>query len=136
MYSTNYYDTFIQVAEDCPVTVTEVPPVKGDNKSVANIQFDMMAHHPYEFTSDDVIFEAYALKNNISGAEKAAGREQYFSKGQACLRSSTLAKRYGWGIHSNADGRVAVYGLGSDEYEQYSHDAQIKQVKAMRSKRA
>lgn len=96
----------------------------------------MMAHHPYEFTSDDVIFEAYALKNNISGAEKAAAREQYFSKGQACLRSSTLAKRYGWGIHSYADGNVAVYGVGSDECEQYSHDKQLKQLKAMRSKRA
>ncbi|GAA4905364.1 DUF6157 family protein [Mucilaginibacter defluvii] len=136
MYSTNYYDTFIQVADDCPVTAADVPPVKGDNKSIANIQFDMMAHHPYEFTSDDVVFEAYALKNNISGAEKQAAREQYFSKGQACLRASTLAKRYGWGIHSNAEGKVAIYGLGSDEYEQYSHNKQLKQLKAMRSKKA
>ncbi|MCD8741911.1 DUF6157 family protein [Mucilaginibacter roseus] len=135
MHTTNYYNTFIQVADDCPVTVAEVPPVKGDHKTIANIQFNMMAYHPYEFTSDDVVFEAYARKNNISGAEKQAAREQYFLKGQACLRSSTLAKRYGWGIHSNADGKVAIYGLGSKEYVQCSHDKTLKQLKAMRSKR-
>ncbi|MBE9586762.1 hypothetical protein IM792_20095 [Mucilaginibacter sp. JRF] len=136
MHTTNYYDTFIQVADDCPVTLAEVPPVKGDSKTVANIQFDMMAQHPYEFTSDDVIFGAYAIKNNISNTEKLTEREKYFSKGQACLRSSTLAKRYGWGIHNNADGKVAVFGLGSDEYEQLAQNKQLKQVKAMRSKRA
>ncbi|MDZ7878499.1 MAG: DUF6157 family protein [Saprospiraceae bacterium] len=41
MTRTNYYDTFTEIAEDCPTSTAEVPPVKGENLSVANLQFDM-----------------------------------------------------------------------------------------------
>ncbi|HRF38890.1 MAG TPA: DUF6157 family protein, partial [Saprospiraceae bacterium] len=85
MHSTNYFNTFIEIAEDCPVAAAEIPPLKGDNKSVANLQFEMILEHPYGYTSDDVVFGVYALKNGIdSGLEDA--RAAFFSKGQACLR--------------------------------------------------
>ena len=31
-FSTNYKNTFIEIAEDSPVDVGQVPPVKGDEK--------------------------------------------------------------------------------------------------------
>ena len=34
MKSTNYYDAFIEVAEDCPVEAAEVPAQRGEGKSV------------------------------------------------------------------------------------------------------
>ena len=135
MHSTNYFNTFIAVADDCPVTAAEVPPQKGEVKTIANLHFEMMAENPYKFTSDDVIFGAVAAKNGLT-SNLGQEREQYFSKGQACLRSSPLGKRYGWGVHSDADGRVAIYPLGSEEYQQFLGDEKLKQVKAMRSKRA
>jgi hypothetical protein len=134
MHSTNYYDTFIEVAEDCPVAAAEIPPLKGDNKSVANLQFEMIVEHPYRYTSDEVLFSIHALRSGISGGMEAA-REEYFSKGQACLRASPLAKRYGWGIHHNAEGKVAVYPAGSEEYQRFLEDNAVKKVRAMRSKR-
>ena len=134
-HTTNYINTFIQVAEDCPVKSAEVPPLKGD-KPVANMHFEMMSEHPYKYSSDDVIFGTYAAKNGISKSEQKEAREQFFSKGQACLRASPLAKRYGFGVHSNAEGKVAIYALGTDEYEQYSKDENLQQVNAMRSKKA
>lgn len=108
MHTTNYNNTFIQIAEDCPVAVAAAPPVKGDAKSVANLQFDMIAQHPYQYTSDDVVFAAYAAKNNISSGNAKTEREKFFSKGQPCLRCSPLVKRYGWGFHHNKDGKVAL----------------------------
>lgn len=42
LHSTNYYDTFIEIADDCPVTSGEIPPVKGHNKTVAYLQFDII----------------------------------------------------------------------------------------------
>jgi hypothetical protein len=39
MTTTNYYDTFIEVADDCPIAAAEVPPLKKDTPSVANLQF-------------------------------------------------------------------------------------------------
>ena len=134
MHTTNYQNAFIEVAEDCPVNSAAVPPEKITDKTIANIQFEMMVEHPYQFTSDEVIFRGYALKNQlVNNLEQE--REQFFSKGQACLRTSPLAKRYGWGIHHDADGKVALYPMESDEYQAFVKDSSVKKVKAMRSKR-
>lgn len=35
-HCTNYTNTFITVAADCPVTAAEIPPTRGQKKSVAN----------------------------------------------------------------------------------------------------
>lgn len=134
-HTTNYTNTFIEVAEDCPAKQGEVPPVKGE-KTIANLQFDMIYDHPYEYTSDDVVFHCYAVKNKLKKSELKEAREQFFSKGQACLRCSPLTKRYGFGVHSNAEGKVALFPIESKEYKQFSKDKKLEKVKAMRSKRA
>ncbi|TMG08160.1 MAG: hypothetical protein E6I02_04065 [Chloroflexi bacterium] len=134
MHSTNYYNTFIQVADDCLVTEGEAPPQRAE-KSVANVHYDLLGGNPYRYTSDEVIFEAHRESNRISDDAVAAERERFFAKGQACLRSSPLAKRYGWGIHSDAEGKVAIYARGSEEYARYASDSALKHLKAMRSKR-
>ncbi|MFZ0547999.1 MAG: DUF6157 family protein [Candidatus Promineifilaceae bacterium] len=136
-HTTNYYDTFIEVAEDCPVITAEIPTSrKADSKTIAMYQFEMISQHPYEYTSDDVLFEVYAQRNEIQPAEKDEARHQFFSKSQACMRSSPLGKRHGWGIHSNADGKMAVYAVESEEYRRLANDPTIEHTKAMRSKRA
>jgi hypothetical protein len=136
MHTTNYFNTFIQIAEDCKAAKGEVPPVKGDDKTIANLQFEMIFDNPYKYTSDDVIFHGYAVKNQIkSKAEQIEARAVFFSKGQACLRASPLTKRYGWGVHHNAEGKVAIYAADSPEYEKLSNDKTLKQLKGMKSKR-
>ncbi|WP_147916654.1 DUF6157 family protein [Ruania zhangjianzhongii] len=136
MGSTNYIGAFIQVAEDCPVGTAEQPPAGGKAPTVAALQHEFISTHPYEFTSDDVLFQVYALRQSVSAEARPAAREAFFGKDQACLRSSPLGKRYGWGIHHDAQGRVALVPLGSDEYRRLSSDPAVKQLKAMRSKRA
>ena len=136
MKTTNYYNTFIAVAPDCPVNIAEIPPQKEAAKTIANFQFEMISAHPYKYTSDDVIFMGYALKNTLKKEELNAAKEIFFSKGQACLRSSPLAKRYGWGIHSNEEGKIAIYAIESATYKKLLADKKLKQLKAMRSKRA
>lgn len=135
MKTTNYRDTFIEVAEDCPVETAQIPPEKGEIKTVANLQFDLIKNNPYKFSSDDVVFRVFALKNGISKAGLANERQKFFSKGQPCLRSSPLGKRYGWGIHCDFEGKVAIYPVESPEYEKFLNDKTLKHVKAMRSKR-
>lgn len=134
-HSTNYTNTFISVAEDCPVSKAEIPPQKGDEKTVANLQFDMVYDNPYKYTSDELIFDIHAKRKGIGKAELNAEQETFFSKGQPCLRSSPLAKRYGWGIHHDDKSRVAIYPIESKEYKQLSTDKSTAQTKAMRSSR-
>ncbi len=133
VHTTNYENTFIEVAEDCPAIVGEIPKMKGDTKTVAAIQFEIIRKNPYKFTSDDVLFQVFADKNDLTKLEHAAAREQFFSKGQACLRASPLTKRYGWGIHNNKEGKIALYGVETPEYQKFLKDENLKVVKAMRT---
>ncbi|MEE9431620.1 MAG: DUF6157 family protein [Melioribacteraceae bacterium] len=134
IHSTNYFNTLIEIAEDSHVNVGEVPPTKGDKKSVANYQFEMLFENPYKYTSDDVFFSVFAIRKEIAKSELEKQRQQFFSKGQPCFRASPLTKRYGWGLHSNQDGRIAIYGAETEEYERFAKDESVKIVKAMRSK--
>ena len=136
MKTTNYYNTFIEIADDCPAKTSEIPPQKGDKLTVANIQFDLISQHPYKFTSDEILFQVYAIKNGVKQADMDSEKEKFFSKGQPCFRSSPLAKRYGWGVHSDSDGRIALIAKESEDYIKLKNDKQTKVLKAMRSKKA
>lgn len=132
-HSTNYTNTFIVVADDCPTGVAEIPPVKGDTRTAANVQFEMISNNPYKYTSDDVLFQVFAEKNGLAPSEIASAREQFFSKGQPCFRASPLTKRYGWGVHNNAEGKIALFARESPEYERLAADSSLKVLKAMKS---
>ncbi|MGK6341237.1 DUF6157 family protein [Chryseobacterium sp. DT-3] len=133
-HTTNYTNTFIEIADDCPVSKAETPPEKKI-KSLAELQYEQIIKHPYRYISDDIIFECYALKNDIPESEKQQARIQFFSKGQPCLRCSPLSKRYGFGTHHNVKGKVAIFPVESKEYQKFLSDNTVKKVKAMRSKK-
>ncbi len=124
-HTTNYFDTFIEVAEDCPVSVAEVPPLR-EPRTAARIEYEMAMSSPYQYTSDVIVFES-------NGRRRGLSRETFFAKGQPCLRSSALGKRYGWGIHCNSEGSVAIYFVESPDYKRLSCDESIRHLKAMRS---
>lgn len=136
MYSTNYHDTFIEVADDCPVTAAEVPRPKGSEKSVAVIQYEIIQNAPYRHTSDDVLFQTHLEKKGIHLENAAAERLAFFSKGQPCFRASPLTRRYGWGVHFDGEGRMALYPVESKKYEKLADDKNLRQIKAMRSNRS
>lgn len=135
-HTTNYFNAFIEIAEDCPVNAGEMPPVRGDKKSIANLQYEMLIENPYKFTSDDVLYSVFAIRKEIPETELEEQREVFFSKGQPCFRASPLTKSYGWGIHSNEEGKIAMYGAETEAYRKFVADQSVKKVKAMRSKRA
>lgn len=133
--TTNYFNTFIAIADDCLAKGGEIPPAKGDNKTIANIQFDLIKDNPYQYTSDDILLQVYIQRNDINEELYESTKEQLFSKGQACLRSSPLPKRYGWGLHFNENGKIALYGSETGEYRNFINDKNLTILKAMRSKK-
>ena len=135
MHTTNYLETFIEAAEDCLLDKAEIPPSKNGEKTIAVLHYELIINNPYQYTSDDVIFNTFVQKNNIGNEDLEPERERFFSKGQACLRSSPLTKRYGWGVHSDKDGKVAIYPIESVEYKKYCSDNSVKHLKGMRTKR-
>ena len=135
MHTTNYANTLIIAAEDSAAERGIAPPEKAENPSIASRTWRMIAEHPYRYTSDDVIFTVWADRKGIPDGERETARATFFSKGQACLRASDLGKKYGWGIHHDAEGRVALYGVESKEYAALSGGNDVTVVKAMRSSR-
>lgn len=139
IHTTNCFDTFIQVAEDCSARSGEEPPPRAGRPTVAGLQYAMIANAPYKYTSDDVIFATSAhgreLGTKATKSEKSAARATFFSRGQACMRASGLGKRYGWGVHADSEGRIAIYAVDSKRYQALSRDSVLTQTRAMRSKR-
>ncbi len=140
----NYYTTFISVAEDCPVAEAKVPQPRGASKTVAMLQFEMLHDQPFQHTQEDVLFEVWLTRQIEAGSiearladdKLARLREQFFAKGQPCLRASPLTKTHGWGVLFDAEGRAALVGVDSAEYDAHAKDPSLRQLKAMRSKRA
>lgn len=134
-HTTNYFDTFIEISDDTKAMNGTIPPSKENKKTIAQRQYDLIADHPYKYTSDDVLFRVFAERNDLAKSELKEAREEFFSKGQACLRASPLTKTYGFGVHSDSNGRIAIYGLETPDYKKFIADKNVKKVRAMRSER-
>ena len=93
LHTTNYTNTFIEVAEDCPAMQGEVPPLNDKSKSVARLQYEILSNHPYQFTSDDVLFRVYAEQNDLSKSEMKAATIKIFFKGTTLLSRLSIDKK-------------------------------------------
>lgn len=132
----NYYDTLIEVADDCPVTEAQVPRTRGAKKTKALVEYELLVNRPYKYTEEDIAFETYAVLHEIPKAIWLEERKQFLSKGHPHLRVSALPKRYGWGIHNNSEGKIALIAVESPLYTQLLNDPGITKIKAFRSSRA
>lgn len=134
-YTTDYTSTLIEVAEDSSIVKGMIPPIRAGKETIASRQYALLHAHPYEYTSDGLLFQVYADRSGIPEASYTEERRRFFSKPQACLRASPLPKKYGWGIHSDEKGHVALIDSNSPAYQRLLQDSRIKKVKAMRSSR-
>ncbi len=130
--STNYANTFVATAPDCPAMRSE-PPGKPD--TIAGLQYALLRDRPYALTSDDLLFEVHARRAGLGEAERDRERAAFFAKPQACLRASPLVKRHGFGIHHDREGRVAAYGIETDAYQRLASDPALTVVAGMRNRR-
>ena len=135
----NYFNTFIAVAPDTSASHGVVPPVRGGKQSVALLEYELIAAEPYTLTQEEVQFAVHVHRKGEPAAELKARRTElwlaFFSKSMACMRDSPLPKLYGWGLHFNAEGKVALVAMENSEYRRLPHSPTIQQTYAMRSKR-
>lgn len=131
-------DTFIQIAPDCPAADGMVPESNRDLKPFHVAQFEVLSRHPYRYTYAELLCEAHARQNGLKGAEcrRDGDLRQALLKKHPCPRTCALPKRFGWGIHVNGDGKLALHGCESDDYRRLAGDDKLQHVAALRSKRA
>jgi Family of unknown function (DUF6157) len=138
----NYYNTLIAIADDCPVTSSVVPAEPGARVTIAGLQYRMLADNPYVYTQEDILFQTWYQRQDLpeqSPEQRERLRHEFFSKPQACLRSSPLPKKFGWGLLFDEHGRVALCPASSPIYTKIINGQagrNVKVLKALRSKRA
>lgn len=132
MSTTNYANTFIAVSPDSSATIADTGPKPG---SIAAIQLELLQASPYGLTSDDLLFETHARRADIARSDRVEARAAFFAKPQACLRASPLVKKHGWGIHHDADGKVAAVAVESADYAKLKARSDLKQTVGMQSSR-
>lgn len=131
--TTNYINTLITIAPDSDAEVAVAPP--HTTPTVASQQYAMISANPYVYTSDDVIFARVAEKDGISAEDLAEAQAAYFAKGRACMRTSPLPKKFGWGIHADGESRIALVAVESKRYAELLADDTVKKTPAMRTSR-
>ena len=124
-HTTNYTDTFIAVAPDTSVHKGVVPK-EGAKLSTAARAFALVSKAPYRYTSDDLLFAVYAARTATAASARVSARKAFFAKPQACLRASDLCKRYGWGVHHDSEGRIALFAMESREYATFVAGKDLK----------
>ena len=134
-------DAFVLVAPDCLVGAAVPPPSRGDIPTVPAIQYELLTAHPYTLTLLDLIYETHVRRAGLLGPLTAAARAaievELFGKPVACMRTSALPKKYGWGVHYDGQGRLALHGVGTAEYQAFA-TGQVEGVTvtaAMRNRR-
>lgn len=131
----SYKNTFITISEDSTADSGIVPPERHGRPTIASIEYDLMKKNPYQYTQDDVQFQTYLIKNQIETDNMDELRNQFFATSKACFRASPLVKKYGWGIHYDDQGKVAIYDVNSEKYDEFLKMENITLLKGMRSKR-
>lgn len=136
----NPINQFIQIAPDCLLQAAIVPEEKGGKRSIAVIEYQLLSAKPYGYTLRELKFAVHALHKQIPPTELETRRQQlwdtFFAKPCACMRASPLTKQYGWGVHYDEHGKIAIYPVESQAYLRFVEDQAIKKYFAMRGKRA
>jgi Family of unknown function (DUF6157) len=135
-------NTFIKVAPDSTATKAVIPEARGEHKTIQVIQYELLSAQPYSLTLQDLIFEVFVRRNHISNTDlelhKTTIWAELFAKDHPCMRASMLPKKYGWGVHYDAAGKIGLHRVESVSYQQLAAFGEgVQKVEfAMRSKRA
>jgi len=135
-------NTFVLVSADCRADRGTAPAPKGTSPTVALIQHELLSSQPYTLTLEDLILAVHVRRAGMSEEEAArregAIRAELFAKSHPCMRASPLPKTYGWGVHHDEEGRIALVGVESAAYARFARGEVegVAVVPAMRNKRA
>jgi hypothetical protein len=135
-------NTFVRVATDCPALVGTVPTFRGGEPTIASLQHELLIARPYRLTLEDLMLAVHLKRQGLTKTEGETMAEeiceQLFGKPYPCMRASLLPKKFGWGVHYDAKGRLALFGVDTTEYKRFANGEEpgVEVVPAMRSKRA
>ena len=133
----SYQNAFIRVAADCPAPIAAIPLPRGGKQTVASLQFNLLQRFPYTLTEEELLLKVFLLQRQIPEKDSRSHPAvlEFLAKPKPCLRASPLPKQFGWGVHYDAEGRIAIFARESAEYAELSRSEKLQQLMALRNKR-
>ena len=133
--------TFVLLAADSPVAAGTVPQPRGGKPTVAVHQHELLTAAPYTLTIEELMFAVHVRREALTASEAKIRdpeiRAKLFCKPYPCMRASPLPKSFGFGVHYDEAGQLAIFGAETAEYRRLAKGPDgIKVVKAMAAKRA
>lgn len=117
-------EELIEVAEDCPVEHAMEPPDGSPKKTIPRITYEVLINNPYMYTEIELFHEIHLARRNRPGLKI----ESYN------IKRSRLVQMFGWGIHRNPEGKLALVAMESEKYR--TLQISIKKTKAYRKSKA
>jgi hypothetical protein len=115
-------EEIILVAEDCPISSSEAPPL-GDKKTIARIDYEVLIENPYVFNEREFFKKVHYEQ-----------RKRFDLKIETYnIKRSSVVQTYGWGVHRNREGKLALIPMESAEYKKLQET--IKNTKSYRKKK-
>lgn len=130
--ATGYRNAFITLSPDCPVAAGQVP---RQATSIAGLEHALLVDRPYHYTAKELILAVHRRHKDVGDAELGEFGALLFAKSQPCMRLSMLTKRWGWGVHYDEQGRMAIYGAETQEYRIFAMRSDLRIMPARSARR-
>lgn len=118
----DFRNALIQVAEDCHAEKGIAPEPKS---KIAYIGYDELSKNPYKYSK----LEFYKQVHHVRRGKLELKIETYN------IRRNDLCKKYGWGIHINESGKLALVGCETEKYRELLNNSLVEKVNAFKKHR-
>ena len=117
----NDSEVLFTIAEKCPAKNGIVPITNRKEKTVTMHYHDLLMESPYCFTYQQARKEVH---------ENRRGKTD-LKLNSYDMRRSELCKIWGWGVHADRNGKLALVGCETDEYQRLLKDSSVRKIKAL-----
>ena len=115
------FPLLITTSENCPASSGIAPTTNRKEKTVTMHYHDLFMESPYCFTYEQAKKEVH---------ENRRGKTD-LKLNSYDMRRSELCKIWGWGVHADRNGKLALVGCETDEYQRLLKDSSVRKIKAL-----
>ncbi|MDP9439011.1 MAG: DUF6157 family protein [Actinomycetota bacterium] len=115
-------NTFVRKAPDSNATHGTVPKAG----TIPAITYEVLRAEPYEYDEREL-----QRKVHHKVRRRPDLKIQSYN-----IRRSALFRKLGWGLHADGEGKLAIYGCETEEYQRLASSPTLKVVDAFRAQKA
>ncbi|CAH1531384.1 hypothetical protein P5868_004794 [Vibrio parahaemolyticus] len=108
------------ISEDATSRVHVIPP---NNGRIPRISYDVLSENPYVFTEEEFYHEVHVVRRQREDLNLATYN----------IRKSELLQQFGWGIHRNSEGKLALIPAESAKYKELSQKLHTQRAYRIRA---